>query len=170
MEADILTERQKACMALVRQGLSSKQIARELGISHRTVDRHVATALERLGAPSRLAAISHFRERTDFEPQPRPNQPALLTTRSIANETYAIAEASRRETQPFLPPLGGTPNGARRSDRINWICWIALLSVMVTCVGRSPFSTEASGAFFDPSNSMTTALSLSITSSVKFTS
>ena len=43
-------------------------------------------------------------------------------------------------------------------------------SVMVTCVGRSPFSTEASGAFFDPSNSMTTALSLSITSSVKFTS
>lgn len=121
-------------MALVREGLSSKQIARELGISHRTVDRHVATALDRLGIPSRLAAISHFRDLPIVEEQPLLEQPVLLKTSSIANETYTISNASSHAMHPFIPPLGGTRNHADRSYRMTRIWWIALLSVMITCV------------------------------------
>ena len=41
---DPLTGRQKECMLLLQDGLSSKQIARELGISPRTVDQHISAA------------------------------------------------------------------------------------------------------------------------------
>jgi two-component system response regulator DctR len=47
-----LTAREREVIALALQGLSSKLIARELGISHRTVELHRSHALERLGVDS----------------------------------------------------------------------------------------------------------------------
>ena len=45
-----LSPRQKQVMDLVAAGLSSKQIASRLGISHRTVENYRAWVMERMGA------------------------------------------------------------------------------------------------------------------------
>jgi two-component system response regulator DctR len=48
----ILTGREREVTLLALKGLASKQIARELGISHRTVELHRSHALAKLGVDS----------------------------------------------------------------------------------------------------------------------
>jgi biotin operon repressor len=48
---DRLTERERECLRLVDRHMSSKEIARELGLSKHTVDWHLDKARRRLGAP-----------------------------------------------------------------------------------------------------------------------
>jgi DNA-binding NarL/FixJ family response regulator len=52
-----LTEREREVLALVAQGLSSKEIAPLLCLTVRTVDFHVSHILEKLGVGSRLEAV-----------------------------------------------------------------------------------------------------------------
>lgn len=49
-----LSEREREVAERVARGLSNEEIARELGISRRTVDRHLANAYARLGIHSRV--------------------------------------------------------------------------------------------------------------------
>lgn len=51
-----LSPREKQCLAHVARGMSSKEIARSLGLSPRTVDLHIARATKRLGAANRIEA------------------------------------------------------------------------------------------------------------------
>jgi HD-GYP domain-containing protein (c-di-GMP phosphodiesterase class II) len=51
-----LTPRQLEVLRLVTRGLSNREIARDLGLSPRTVDRHVADVYQRIGVSSRAAA------------------------------------------------------------------------------------------------------------------
>ncbi|MBU4433729.1 MAG: helix-turn-helix transcriptional regulator [Alphaproteobacteria bacterium] len=51
-----LTQRERECLRLVDRHMSSKEIARELGLSKHTVDWHLDKARRRLGAPDRYAA------------------------------------------------------------------------------------------------------------------
>lgn len=53
-----LTEREVEVMLLVRSPASTKQMAARLGISPRTVDKHVDHALAKLGLSSRLHAVA----------------------------------------------------------------------------------------------------------------
>ena len=53
---DGLTPKERACLRLVLENLSSKQIARELGISQTSVDTHLRRAREKLGIRDRYAA------------------------------------------------------------------------------------------------------------------
>jgi len=55
-----LSERQRDVLRLVAEHLHSKEIARRLGISSHTVDTHVFSARERLGAASRRDAALLF--------------------------------------------------------------------------------------------------------------
>ncbi|MBN8808404.1 MAG: helix-turn-helix transcriptional regulator [Sphingomonas sp.] len=52
-----LSPREREILELAGRGLRSKEIARELGISPRTVDTHIARAISTLGARSRLEAV-----------------------------------------------------------------------------------------------------------------
>jgi DNA-binding CsgD family transcriptional regulator len=45
-------------LSLAAQGLTSKEIADQLGISRYTVDDHVASAMRKLGATSRVPAVA----------------------------------------------------------------------------------------------------------------
>lgn len=47
---DLLTERERMVLALLVKGASSKEVARDLGISPRTADFHRANIIEKLGA------------------------------------------------------------------------------------------------------------------------
>ncbi len=53
-----LTPRQEECLTWVAAGCSSKEIARRLGLSPKTVDLHIAAALDRLDARTRSEAVS----------------------------------------------------------------------------------------------------------------
>ena len=59
MDEDALTkvtEGQRACLRLVLQHMSSKEIARALNISRHTVDQRLKLAMRHLGAASRVEA------------------------------------------------------------------------------------------------------------------
>ncbi|MGI8699644.1 MAG: response regulator [Nocardioidaceae bacterium] len=51
-----LTPRETEVLAMVRQGLANKQIARRLGISERTVKAHLSSAFQRTGTADRTQA------------------------------------------------------------------------------------------------------------------
>jgi ATP/maltotriose-dependent transcriptional regulator MalT len=58
-----LTQRQRAILRCIAQGLSDREIAVELGLSEHTVHRHVSNILLRLNLPSRAAAVAHAASR-----------------------------------------------------------------------------------------------------------
>jgi HD-GYP domain-containing protein (c-di-GMP phosphodiesterase class II) len=51
-----LTEREAEVVAMLARGLQTKQVARELGISVKTADRHVQNAYAKIGVSTRAAA------------------------------------------------------------------------------------------------------------------
>jgi two-component system response regulator DctR len=61
---DVLTDRERDVMALAMKGLSSKVIAKQLGISHRTVELHRSRLLEKLGAASMTELITQRHDRS----------------------------------------------------------------------------------------------------------
>lgn len=79
-----LTAKQRACLDLLVERLTSKQIAREIGISKYTVDQRLRTARHILGAAnrdetaraySRLKSIYH---RIAYDPMDIPPAPRLV--------------------------------------------------------------------------------------------
>jgi DNA-binding NarL/FixJ family response regulator len=58
-----LTPREEEVLALVGRGLPNKQIARELGISEKTVKAHLTSVFQRIGVFSRTEAALWARER-----------------------------------------------------------------------------------------------------------
>ena len=57
-----LTEREVEVVALLARGLQTKQVARALGISIKTADRHVQNAYRKLGVSTRAAATLYAME------------------------------------------------------------------------------------------------------------
>lgn len=53
-----LTARQRQILSLIEGGLPGKQVARQLGISEKTVERHKTRIFARLGVPNQTAAVS----------------------------------------------------------------------------------------------------------------
>src|ERR1700759_1845752 len=58
----LLTPRERECLRLVDQHLSSKQIARELGMSKTSVDTYCDRARRKLGVEDRYAAARIARQ------------------------------------------------------------------------------------------------------------
>lgn len=65
-----LTRRQLECLAWARDGKSSTDIGAILGISHRTVETHIAEACARLGVRTRVQAIARAIELGVLPPGP----------------------------------------------------------------------------------------------------
>ncbi|MGH2637204.1 MAG: response regulator transcription factor, partial [Actinomycetota bacterium] len=58
VDASRLTPREREVLALVARGLAAKQVARHLGISAKTVERHKTKIYAKLGVPNQTAAVS----------------------------------------------------------------------------------------------------------------
>src|SRR5882724_1234408 len=59
---ELLTQRERECLRLVDQHLSSKQIARQLGMSKTSVDTYCDRARRKLGVEDRYAAARLARQ------------------------------------------------------------------------------------------------------------
>ena len=81
----LLTRRENEVLALVRQGKSSKEIARELAITRATVRCHVQRVLTKLGVASRLQAAALL----CADPGP-PRQPACVPSELTPRETQVL--------------------------------------------------------------------------------
>ncbi|PWJ21680.1 helix-turn-helix transcriptional regulator [Jannaschia seohaensis] len=57
-ETPSLSPRESECLGLTAAGLSAKEIGRRLSLSPRTVELHIARAIQRLGARNRVDAVA----------------------------------------------------------------------------------------------------------------
>lgn len=69
---DALTEREREVMALAAAGQSNKEIARRLGISHRTVEIHRARVMHKVSAAN-LLELSRIAKACGLIPPSEPN-------------------------------------------------------------------------------------------------
>lgn len=84
-DAESLTPREHQVLRLVGEGRSTKEIARELGITRATVRCHVQRVLTKLGVASRLQAVALISATISATPAPQP--------------TPVASELTPRETQ-----------------------------------------------------------------------
>jgi DNA-binding CsgD family transcriptional regulator len=59
---DLLSPREQEVLRLVADGLTDGQVARQLGLSPRTVSKHLERVYARLGVPNRAAAVARWSE------------------------------------------------------------------------------------------------------------
>ena len=112
-----LTEGQKACLRLVAQLQTSKEIARTLGISPFTVDQRLDAARRKLNSTSRIDAAKIFdamernMERNEIY-QPFVYETSLLESIDHAVTQNALLDGLRRRLAKIIsfvsvPPIGG---------------------------------------------------------------
>lgn len=109
MEAQVrpdLTEGQKACLHLVRHHFTSKEIARELGISRFTVDQRLDAARRKLNARSRKDAAKIF---------------ATLEGSGISEPFVYEASALEEGNKAYIPKVARGRNGGRAKKKGSWL-------------------------------------------------
>lgn len=121
-----LSERQIECLVLAADGLTSKEIARRIGVAPSTVDNHIRSAAARLQVSSRREAVRAFlRESVSGAGAGSGENPLSLKRDNIPDRVLG------GEYQWGLPPFGGRPNRLGLSRRLMLVLQIALLGTMV---------------------------------------
>lgn len=126
---DRLTEQQRACLRMVYQHMTSKEIAPRLGIEPGSVDQHIKAAMRTLGVGERRAAARMLAEHEAAGTGDRRADAALALA---MHEEQADFEASHTRLLPakFQPPLpiwGGKPSDLGPLRRLAWIFAIMLM-------------------------------------------
>lgn len=146
-----MTDVQVNCLRLVADGYTSKEIAKQLGLSHQTVDQYLQRAKTALGAPDRRTAARWYvetqqnREFKSFELKPVPvAEPANdVTPPAVSAAEMPDAEATGQwQTRLGFPPVGDIRNSLDASQKTTAILRIAGLSLIFT----SAFALVLSGA------------------------
>jgi DNA-binding CsgD family transcriptional regulator len=147
-----LTDGQKACLRLVARGRSSKQIAQETGLSHRTIDQYIFKATSALGASDRRDAARKFegwellkKLELKSEAVASPAESGELASSaqregwqqsqaspSSMHDGGAIVSAHFGKPDGFfaLPPIGGKPNTLSLRQRFYSVLRIAGFSAI----------------------------------------
>jgi DNA-binding CsgD family transcriptional regulator len=148
-----ITDGQRACLRLVLRHMSSKDIARALGISRHTVDQRIKLAMRQLGASSRvdaalrLAQLESWEEyqgsvyqAPDIADPPPPGDSGASEdevprgggegfNQPARGKADPLAEmpSPQRSFPPIPLPIGGTrPGDLRPWQRLGWIAAIAM--------------------------------------------
>ncbi|WP_189338396.1 helix-turn-helix domain-containing protein [Sphingobium sp. SCG-1] len=133
-----LTQRQRDCLKLVAQGYTSKEIARDLGISYSTVDNHLLAAMQILEAGSRAEAARLFmRQSENATGQQLPRQPPdLVPAPILADPSVGEPTGWRHTLARLLPPIGGKDNDLTPLQTLAAISRITFFSVLafIACI------------------------------------
>jgi len=129
---DRLTDRQKQILHLVGQNYTSKEIARDLGISPATVNNHMVAAIQALGVTSRAEAariVAPNGASYKFTSEPPalsyPEKSSILSGSAASDEQGALSHLFA------LPPIGGRVNGLSWTERTTRMLQIAAISLAV---------------------------------------
>ena len=127
-----LSERQRQCLRAAARGYSSKEIARQLGLSPSTVNNHIESAKKLVDAADRGEVA---RALVDFETGHKmPSDPQGLFIAANAATLSPLRTAANQEgtTWDLLrpPPVGGPENDLTGIQRSFHILQIALMSVI----------------------------------------
>ena len=116
-----LTEQQRVCLRLVYAHMTSKEIARMLGIEPGSVDQHVKAAMRVLGVGDRRSAAKLLAEHEEV------GAGAAASGVRMQEEQMAFQAAPSR-MEPILPlPLEGLrPTYVGWMKRLAWIAAIAI--------------------------------------------
>jgi DNA-binding CsgD family transcriptional regulator len=151
-----LTDGQRACLRLVLEHKTSKEIARDLGISRFTVDKRLEAAMSLLGVGSRIEAARLLAddlpgyERFVCEPD-RLGASPLPVIMAPSQSSEEAGEPRVRDSAVDAGPLGsGRPPSARRAwvrlprstggrerydlsttERLIWIGAVALAAILL---------------------------------------
>lgn len=94
-----LSEGQLACLRLVLVRSSSKEIARDLGISSHTVDQRLRTAMRTLGVSSRFEAARMIAAQSDTAYQPLVYQePHVVSSQSPVESRAAATSRDHQQS------------------------------------------------------------------------
>ena len=122
-----LSERQRQCIALVGEGLTSKEIARRLHLSPSTVDNHIRAVVERLQAAGRIEAARIVQLVHSDGTHSRSD---VVATKSLVDPIWRDSDASALSNPSRFPPLGGVVNEMPVLRRYWHVIQIALIGTM----------------------------------------
>lgn len=124
-----LSEGQRACLRLVAQGMSSKEIAKALGLTPQTVDTYVKTSMARLGVSSRREAarivVSEEISRKSGLPSPSLAEPEPWRDQAEATGTTGWLSWVRP------PPVGGGFHDLSWSQKTYQALLVAVISTAI---------------------------------------
>ena len=103
-----LTDVQVRCLHLVARGYTSKEIAKELGLTPMTVDQYLHRAKKTVGAPDRRSAA-----RRVLDP------PDAIVFKPFEFKTAAVAQPSPDVTPLALPGKGDLENSAAQQWQVH---------------------------------------------------
>jgi len=132
-----LTEGQKACLRLVDDHLTSKEIARILGISPFTVDQRLDAARRKLKAATRKDAAKIFaslERRGISEPfvyEAQQLEPLGLTANQTTPPNRAGQVAAKISSLISVPPMGGERHELSQKEILFQSLNIAFFSTVV---------------------------------------
>ena len=124
---DRLTEQQRACLRMVYQHMTSKEIAPVLGIEPGSVDQHIKAAMRTLGVGERRAAARMLAEHEAAGEQPADADRVLEMHEEQAGFEAGHARPLPAKFQPPLPIWGGKPSDLGPLRRLAWIFAIMLM-------------------------------------------
>jgi len=131
--AELLTEQQRIYLRLVQNGLTSKEIAKQLGGSHHTVNVQIAAASRVLGARSRTEAAAMLAQaESSYEPSYEPDTIAHQIDRAARTPSVANDPSIGRFALP-VPTTGRPTNDLTSRQRVLWI--LVLAAVVALIVG-----------------------------------
>jgi DNA-binding CsgD family transcriptional regulator len=132
-----LTDGQKACLRLVDDHHTSKEIARMLGISPFTVDQRLDAARRKLNAPSRkdaakiFAAMEHGNISEPFVYQPQWLEPMAITDSLTPPPNRVEQLLSTVSSLVSVPPIGGERHELSKKEILVQSLNIAFFSTLV---------------------------------------
>lgn len=149
--AERLTPRQLQCLALVAQLLTSKEIAKRLGISKPMVDQHIATAVETLGVGSRREAAALVFQDPMIESGVDPVRVTPSPSDQQDEPTTSPAAPWHRRLRWPVATAESPRNDLSVASTVAWIVIIAVAALVV--VGLTLSIANGLGTAFPPSPS-----------------
>jgi len=137
---DRLTEKQRACLDLLLERQTSKQIARRLGISKPTVDQRITAARFILGAADRAetalryARLKQLYDRVIYDPMQLPPAPTLVPSDFADGDPSAFREAHFRSSARIGSLGEGRPFGSVGSHAHGSTARLAIMAAMLAAI------------------------------------
>lgn len=134
-----LSEGQKTCLSLVAKGMSSKEIARETGLTPRSVDTYLTDAISVLGASNRRDAARIYLASGTPSQQLQSQPGRLAPGLGLAPSSFSAGRALRQLLFP-IPAGGGTHELTKAekllmAGRVSIASVILLLTVILVFIG-----------------------------------